>query len=267
VSRDGASSYPYPAELYELVHRGTAGDVSFYCRVCAGARSVLELGCGYGRVLEPLAELGIDVTGLERDPELLARAAARFSRRRGETLRVQLVEGDMTDFDAPRTFAPAGGFDRVLIPHSGIYCLPDDDACVACFRCCARVLRPGGLLVFDAYAADAFHREEDPADHVDERLDPVTSVELSGRLYDVFERSLWDRPRQRFDVTYEYIPRGGGAVLQGRLFHRYLLRQQIAPLLSQAGLRLESLHGDWHGHPSSTWSEMWVATAALAEPG
>jgi hypothetical protein len=179
---------------------------------------------------------------------------------------VQLVLGDMTDLDAASTFAPAGGFDRILIPHSGIYCLQDDDACVACFRCCARVLRPGGSLVFDAYAADAFHRDEDPADHVDERLDPVTSVELGGRLYDVFERSLWERPRQRFDVTYEYIPRSGGAVLQGRLLHRYLLRPQIAPLLSRAGLRLVSLHGDWHAHPSSSFSEMWVATASLAGP-
>jgi len=255
---------PYPAELYELVHRGTAGDVAFYSRICAEVRSVLELGCGYGRLLEPLAELGLDVTGLERDPALLARAAARL-RRRG--LSAQLVEGDMTKFDGARTFAPEGGFDRIVIPHSGIYCLPDDEACVACFRCCARTLRPGGALVFDAYAADAFHRDEDPADHRDERLDAVVSVEFQGRVYDVFERSRWDRDEQRLDVTYEYLPRGGGAVLQGRLLHRYLLRAQLAPLLERAGLRLQSLHGDWHGHPTSSESDMWVATAVAAEPG
>jgi 2-polyprenyl-3-methyl-5-hydroxy-6-metoxy-1,4-benzoquinol methylase len=80
VTRAGANAYPYPAELYELVHRGTEGDVAFYRQTCADARSVLELGCGYGRLLEPLAELGIDVTGLERDPELLARAAGPASR-------------------------------------------------------------------------------------------------------------------------------------------------------------------------------------------
>ena len=99
-------------------------------------------------------------------------------------------------------------------------------------------------------------------DHVDERLDPVVRVEFEGRSYDVFERSRWERSRQQLDVTYEYIPRGGGEVLQGRLLHRYLLRDQLAPLLEQAGLRLESLHGDWHGHPSSSESDMWVATAA-----
>lgn len=258
-SRSAPSPPPYPAELYELVHRGTAGDLAYYRRVCADASAVLELGCGYGRVLEAIGALGVDVTGLERDPELLARAADRLARR---DLRAQLVEGDMADFDAARTFAPDGGFDRILIPHSGVYCLPDEEACVACFRCCAATLRPGGRLVFDAYDADAFHRDEDPADHVDDRLEPVVSVEHDAKLYDVFERSRWDPGPQRIDVTYEYIPRGGGAVLQGRLFHHYLLRDQIGPLLEAAGLQLESLDGDWQGHPVSSESDMWVATAA-----
>jgi SAM-dependent methyltransferase len=253
---------PYPAELYELVHRGTAGDVAFYQRVCAEAipsatRSVLELGCGYGRVLEGLQELDVELTGLEVDPELLARAAARL----GDASNVRLVQGDMRSFDRESTCPPTTGFDLILIPHSGVYCLQDDASCVACFRCCAEQLAKGGRLVFDAYAADAFHRDEDPADHVDTRLDPVVSVEFEGRSYDVFERSRWERSRQQLDVTYEYIPRAGGEALQGRLLHRYLLIEQLAPLLEQAGLRLESLHGDWHGHPSSSESDMWVATA------
>ena len=253
--------HPYPAELYELLHRGTAGDVPFYQRVCRDARGILELGCGYGRVLEGLGELDATLTGLEIDPDLLARAAARVA----ETTEVHLVLGDMRAFDATCTFAPSDGFDRILIPHSGIYCLPDDAACVACFRCCAEQLAEGGRLVFDAYAADAFHREEDPTDHVDERLDPVVSIEFEGRSYDVFERSRWTRQRQQLDVTYEYIPRAGGEALQGRLLHHYLLRDQLAPLLEQAGLQLESLDGDWHGRPSSSQSDMWVATALRRE--
>lgn len=254
------TSRPYPAELYELVHRGTPGDVAFYRRICAGARparSVLELGCGYGRILDGLHDLDVDLTGLEIDPELLRRAAARV----GDAPKVRLVQGDMRAFDARQTFAPALGFDLILIPHSAVYCLPDDASCIACFRCCSELLAPEGRLVFDAYSADAFHRDEDPADHLDERLEPVVSVELEGRTYDVFERSHWERAHQKVDVTYEYIPRQGGEVLQGRLLHRYLLRDQLVPLLEAADLHLESLNADWHGGPTSSESEMWVATA------
>ena len=44
-------SFSYDAELYELLHSGTPGDLAFYRKWCRGADNVLELGCGYGRVL------------------------------------------------------------------------------------------------------------------------------------------------------------------------------------------------------------------------
>ena len=73
----------------------------------------------------------------------------------------------------------------------------------------------------------------------------MVSVEHAGAAYDVFERSRWDRERQRLDVTYEYIPRGGGAALQGALAHRYLLGSQLEELLDRGGLRLVSMRGDF----------------------
>jgi SAM-dependent methyltransferase len=257
VTNPAAHDFEYPAALYELVHRGTAGDLSFYSRECADARRVLELGCGYGRVLSALCErTDLELTGLDRNPELLARARARLPER------VVLVHADMTRFELP-----GPGFDRILIPHSGVYCLEDDDACIACFRACARHLAPAGRLVFDAYAADGFHAEQDPADHSDERLDPVVSVEHEGICYDVFERSLWRRQLQRLDVTYEYVPREGGDAAMGRLVHHYLLLEQISPLLRRAGLDLVSLAGDWRGRPAEPDDDMWVATAVLAGDG
>ncbi len=243
--------FDYPAALYELVHRGTAGDLSFYSRVCSGARNVIELGCGYGRVLASLRDAGdFALTGLERDPDLLARARARLADR------VTWVEADMSDFalgDAR--------FDRILIPHSGVYCLSDDDRTVACFRACARHLTQDGKLVFDAYGADRFHQEADPADYDGDHLEPVVTVEHEGTCYDVFERSTWHRADQQLDVVYEYIPRAGGDAALGRLLHHYLLQDQIGPLLARAGLRLESLAGDFRGREATPDDDMWVATA------
>ncbi|MEZ4265484.1 MAG: class I SAM-dependent methyltransferase [Myxococcota bacterium] len=64
------------ARVYDLLHRGTPGDIAFYRHVCAGAASVLELGCGSGRVLVELARAGLTMTGLDHDPAKLARAVA-----------------------------------------------------------------------------------------------------------------------------------------------------------------------------------------------
>src|SRR6188768_1681102 len=119
----------YDAELYGLVHRGTPGDLAFYARVCAGARAVLELGCGYGRLLPALAGVVHSYVGLDCDAGLL-----RLARRE----RAALHEP----------------FDRILIPHSGVFCLQSDADVLDCLRCVRAHLRDDGELVLDSYAAD-----------------------------------------------------------------------------------------------------------------
>jgi SAM-dependent methyltransferase len=256
----------YAAALYELVHRGTPGDLEFYRRACADADNVLELGCGYGRVLMALAGLGLSVTGLDRDPELLA-LGEEHAGRLGKSVasRIEFVLGDMTDFDliSGARSRERGTFDRILIPYSGLYCLLTDEACESSFRQIAAHLRPTGKLILDAYTADRFHAETDPAYHVDKHLDPIVAVEYQGEVYDVFERTRWERDRQRLDVTYEYIPRDGGAVLQGSIAHRYLLEGQLERLLERAGLTLISLAGDFNGGDLAADSDVFVATARL----
>ncbi|HLT36253.1 MAG TPA: class I SAM-dependent methyltransferase, partial [Enhygromyxa sp.] len=69
----------YPARLYAAVHDGNPGDVEFYRRRCAGARSIVELGCGDARVLAALAEPGRRLVGVDIDPELLELARVRLS--------------------------------------------------------------------------------------------------------------------------------------------------------------------------------------------
>ena len=237
------SDYHYPAELYELVHRGTPGDLAYYKRVCGGAEKILELGCGYGRVLSALSGLGARIVGLERNPGLLAAAERHIAALPSARERnIDLVLGDMRSFDLLDAYGP---FDRILMPYSGVYCLLSDEACEACFRSIARHLAPDAQLVLDAYVAGPFHESANPADFLDESLDPVVSVEHAGAAYDVFERSRWDRESQRLDVTYEYIPRGAGEALQGALAHRYLIGSQLETLLDRGGLRLVSIRGDF----------------------
>ncbi len=240
--------------LYALVHRGTPGDVSFYLRAARGACSVLELGCGYGRLLGPLAGAGHAVVGLDRDEGLLAlaRASLRDIAQPARD-RVALVHGDMCDFDL------ADRFDRVFIPYSGIYCLDSPLDVLACLECVRRHLTLDGLLVWDAYNIDAFHAGGDSGDA--DPGEPVTSVQLDDEVYDVYEHSVWERDAQRLRVTYLYQPRGGGAPGQDEIVHRYLLTPQIEPLMAEAGLRVVDTFGDFAGAPLSAESGHVVCVA------
>ena len=114
----------YPPDLYKLIHVGNEGDVDFYVNACSDAETILELGCGFGRLLAPLARAGHAVTGVDLHPGLLAEAAKvtkNLSSAKSKTPPVQLIEADMCNLQLDKKF------DRVLLAYNALFCLEDDD--------------------------------------------------------------------------------------------------------------------------------------------
>lgn len=236
------------ARLYAMVHDGVPGDVAFYAAKCEGADSVLELGCGWGRVASALDHAR--VVGIESDRGMLA-----LARERG----FEAVDADMRDFSL-------GTFDRVIIPFTGIYCLLSEDDVVACLRCAREALAPGGRLIFDAYAADAFHASARPDDYSEDRLEEVTRFEHGGVEVVCYERSSWERETHRMDATYVFLGPDDAPVAEFTIGHRYILAEQVEPLLERAGLRLVALSGSFDGEPFDPHvSGSLVVEAACAE--
>jgi SAM-dependent methyltransferase len=97
--------------------------------------TVLELGCGTGRVALHLARRGHEVIGLDVEPALLAVFAER-----GRDLPVRTLEADAREFALEE---PAS---LVLAPTHLLQLLPDGEERAKSLRCIAGALRPGGLL-------------------------------------------------------------------------------------------------------------------------
>lgn len=100
---------------------------------CGG--TVLELGCGTGRVALHLARRGHRVIGLDHDPELLAVLESR-----GVGLPVSALEADARAFDLK---SPAS---LALAPTHLLQLLPTAAERAESLRCIAASLQPGGLL-------------------------------------------------------------------------------------------------------------------------
>jgi SAM-dependent methyltransferase len=251
----------YPARFYAAVHDGNPGDLAFYRARCAGARSILELGCGDARVLGALARhAGVDgptLVGVDIDAELLELATARAPT-------IEFVCADMCTIGVGQL----GGrrFDRVIIPYGGLYCLLEADAVAATLARAAELLEVDGLLILDAWAADGFHAEADPDDQDPSWLERVKIIELDGEPYEVLERSSWDKLRQRIDAVYLHVRVGADEAIEGVLRQRYLLAEQLRGALVAAGLEIVDLAGGFEGQPYTADAALMVATARRVRP-
>ncbi len=99
------------------------------------ASSLLELGCGSGQVLAGMPQ-ALSLTGVDRSPQMLARARARVPRAR-------LIESDMTELRLDEHF------DAVICVFDTLNHLTDFGRWRALFACAAAHLRDGGLFAFD----------------------------------------------------------------------------------------------------------------------
>lgn len=247
------------AALYESVHRGTPGDERFYVAECRGARDVLELGSGYGRLSIALARAGHRLTGLEIDPWLLRRArAAALGLPARMRARLRMRRGDMTDFELARRF------DRVVIAYSTLYCLPSVHALSRCLNAARAHLRPGGVLLADAYAADDFHRRA-RADASWDRLEPLVQTSIGRSTWSISERSRHLHRERR--VVVEYVCSRLGARPRQRtltLRHRYFLRGELCDALERAGFLGIEVSGGFRGERLEGASERLVVRAVAA---
>lgn len=142
-----ADPYAQIARWYDDEHDPYEDDLQFYRDLAAGAGpTVLEIGCGTGRVTTALARMGRDITGVDPSPAMLARCRARLAAEPPTIQRrVQLVQADAR---ALGTMAP-GPFALALIPLNTLahFVTPADR--LAALSGVRERLVPGGQLIVD----------------------------------------------------------------------------------------------------------------------
>lgn len=246
----------YDPELYHLLHRGNPGDLAWYQRRCSHAKTILELGCGDGRLLLPLAQAGAEVVGLDSHAGMLERCARRFA---DASCSAELICGDMSGFALPWRF------DRIIIPYNSLYCLLTEGQQISCLHSAKEHLAPGGLILLDCYAADPVEDEEQRATEV--MAHAVACFHDGGRQIEVFERSVEDLLAQTIHVTYDYHLQWDDGRREQKTWtipQRYIFPQQMLALLPRAGLALEALFGDFDEGAFTELSMQMIVVAKAA---
>jgi SAM-dependent methyltransferase len=227
--------------LLEAQYAGYTNDLPLWLSLAATSGSpVLELGCGPGRVLLALAQVGHEVYGLDNDPAMLQRLSRRLTPELSQQVHLHL--GDVRSFELGRRFP------LVLLPCNTLASL--DDAEAACALDAIRAhLTPHGLL-----AAELPHPNEALASlDEDEPLTDFVEPE-TGNPVQLYARQVASPGSPFVDVLWKYdelLP--DGQVLRTEVPTRYYLRapEGMARMLSEAGFGSVQLHGDYDLSPYS----------------
>jgi SAM-dependent methyltransferase len=182
-------------------------DIAFYmARLPSAAAAVLELGCGTGRVLLPLAAACGLIHGIDRSPAMLARCLQKLQAAGMPPTRARAELGDITKYALGRRF------DLIIAPYRVFQLLETEAQVAGLFRCVQAHLAPGGTGILNVFHPQGgFERVRQEWERVPEvcvweatvdgvrlrcderraRLDPVTHILYPELIYRRFVEDAW----------------------------------------------------------------------------
>ena len=216
--------------------------------------TVLELGCGTGRLALPLLKAGVPLVGIDRSDAMLGRAR-RKARRARVFDRARFVRGDIRHLP----FRTRPGFSLVMAPYGMLQSLTRERDLTATLASIARVLRRDGVLGIDLVPDLPRWAEYTRRVTLSGSRDARTHLTLRETVRQDARRGL-----TMFDQEYE--ERRGR---QKRL-HRFALTfrtvsvPQMRRRLARAGLEVRAVLGDYRGGPWHPDADVWIILASRA---
>ena len=218
-------------------------DVAFYADLAMHARgSVLELGCGTGRILIRSAAAGATITGLDVSPLMLDACRRKVAALPPEVaVRITLIEDDMTSFDLGRTYA------LVTIPFRAFSHLITVEEQRACLERVSRHLEDDGELVFDVFQPKPESLIDPHAtDEVEDT--PESPLPGGGTVRRTARRTAIDQIGQVIQVEFNYYikDKDGNVERLSETFPlRYYYRYELEHLLAREGFKVAAIYG-WY---------------------
>jgi SAM-dependent methyltransferase len=217
---------------------------------------ILELGCGSGRVLLPLAQAGHRVYGLDNDPGMLVVLREQLTPALCPAVTVWI--GDLCAFHLGMAFS------LITLPcntHSTLTAV-QRQAALACVR---RHLRPGGVFALSLPNPARLRRMPRRGEPEVEESFPHP---LDGEPVQV--SSAWERDDQYFTMRWHYdhlLPDGRVERLTAEVRHTLAPVKAYLQEIEAAGLQVSQVLGEFDGRAYAPSSDnlIIIATTKLAK--
>jgi SAM-dependent methyltransferase len=249
---EGAVSHYEDAAYYTETYADRTSDIDFYVeRVTALGKSVLDLGCGNGRMAIPLAHMGMRVAGVDASRPMLADLARKQAKSK-PPLALEATEGDIRDVRL------GSRFDVVLSAFNTVLHLYTRDDVERFCQTVHAHLRKGGTFLCDLSVPSPKDLSRKPSRAY--AAEPFTHPSLGPVLYQ--ERFGYAASSQVLQVEMEFQPKRG-AMQTSTLTHRQFFPEEWRALLHYNGFRVNAEYGDWDGSSFTDASDVMIVECTV----
>lgn len=251
------SDYDLIAPFYDIEHARFDDDLDMYQNYAELAQGpLLELACGSGRLLVPLARDGYTLTGVDTSEKMLALARERLQKE-GVLSRVTLAQQDMTNLQLPvlpqkyrLAFIALGSFGHITSRKAQQEALQSIRAHLA--------MR--GTLIIDISNADARYME-----HMNNQMLHQGSWQQDDDTWvSHFVSPATSTQQHLLELTHFYDQHvQGGTVTRtiGTTFLYLFERSEMELLLEHAGFTVKDVYGNYDLGPYTLDSERMIFIA------
>ena len=236
--------YDVIARYYDPENDDVTADLALYSELADEADGlILDVGVGTGRVMFHLAGEGHSVHGIDKAPEMLARARRRMAARPDLRERCTLIEGDILSDPLPAKYG------LIILPYNTFMHLNEDGQQLSALRKLAGLLQEGGLIILDIPNAGEQFATQDDGALVLERT--FTEPE-SGHTVMQQSVSRIDRTAQLQYITWVYDEIDAAGAVRRTLAPqvlRYVFPYEMELMLGLANLKRVERYGDYDGSP------------------
>lgn len=236
------TDYDLIAPFYDVEHAHFDEDLNLYvnfAELCGGP--LLELACGSGRLLVPLAREGYELTGVDSSSRMLKLAQAALDQA-GAAAKCTLVQEQMSKLRLGQKFRLA----FIALGSFGHVCTRQEQRqTLAAVR---DHLTTGGKFILDISNADARYME-----HLSgQMLHQGTWQREDGTMLSHFVSPASSLTKHLLELTHFYEEHRQGEEVRRTVIttHLYLFeRNEVELLLEEAGFAIADVYGDYELGP------------------
>jgi ubiquinone/menaquinone biosynthesis C-methylase UbiE len=252
------TSYDAFARYYDAEISSYTDDVTLYREMAMRTgEPLLELMSGSGRLLLPLAESGLHITGVDVSQCMLDMARVKLDKA-GLLEYVTLLQGDVRNIELPNEH-----FALAFVALNSFMHLEQAKDQLVTLTNVRRALKRDGLLILDVFNPNPCHLSNE-----DNRLLLDRDFHLDdGQQVFKFVASESDMATQTSNMTcfYECLDTHGHVKRQVvRFSMRWMYRYELEHLLARAGFMLRFIYGSYDLDEYTSDSERLIAVASVA---